>query len=63
MDLALILLHARRQMALIRQLVYWMLRGKFFLDKDAAKSGGVMEAMLKMTKININDLQNAYDCK
>lgn len=30
-------------------------------DKDPAKSKRVMDAMLKMTKINIEDLQKAYN--
>ena len=32
-------------------------------DKDPAKSRRVMDAMLKMTKINIEDLQKAYNQK
>ena len=32
-------------------------------DKDPAKSKRVMDAMLKMTKINIEDLQKAYNQK
>lgn len=34
--------------------------GKMLQDKDASKSKRVMEAMLKMTKIEINDLERAY---
>jgi predicted 3-demethylubiquinone-9 3-methyltransferase (glyoxalase superfamily) len=30
-------------------------------DPDPAKSGRVMEAMLKMKKINIDELKRAYD--
>jgi predicted 3-demethylubiquinone-9 3-methyltransferase (glyoxalase superfamily) len=30
-------------------------------DKDAKKANRVMEAMLKMTKIDIAKLQQAYD--
>jgi hypothetical protein len=29
-------------------------------DPNPAKSGGVMEAMLKMKKINIDELKRAY---
>ncbi len=37
--------------------------GEFMLDKDPDKSKRVMEAMLKMTKIDIKKLQQAYDQK
>ena len=32
-------------------------------DKDPAKSGRVMQAMLKMSKIDIDGLKRAYDGK
>jgi predicted 3-demethylubiquinone-9 3-methyltransferase (glyoxalase superfamily) len=35
--------------------------GKLMSDPDPAKSGRVMQAMLKMTKIDIAELQRAYD--
>ncbi len=35
--------------------------GELLGDKDPAKSGRVMEAMLKMSKIDIAGLQRAYD--
>ena len=35
--------------------------GKLLADKDPAKANRVMQAMLKMTKIDIKDLQQAYD--
>lgn len=35
--------------------------GKLMQDKDPRKSRKVMEAMLKMTKLDINALQQAYD--
>jgi predicted 3-demethylubiquinone-9 3-methyltransferase (glyoxalase superfamily) len=35
--------------------------GKLMQDKDPKKSKRVMEAMLKMTKIDIKALQNAYE--
>jgi predicted 3-demethylubiquinone-9 3-methyltransferase (glyoxalase superfamily) len=34
--------------------------GKMMSDKDPVKAGRVMQAMLKMEKIIIKDLQNAY---
>ncbi|MBI1805502.1 MAG: VOC family protein [Ignavibacteria bacterium] len=37
--------------------------GKLMQDKDPNKSKRVMEAMLKMTKIEINKLQRAYEQK
>ncbi len=37
--------------------------GKLMQDKDTEKAGRVMQAMLKMKKIIIKDLQNAYDNK
>lgn len=37
--------------------------GKLLGDKDAAKAGRVMQAMLQMTKIDIKILQQAYDQK
>ncbi|MEO7923086.1 MAG: VOC family protein [Chitinophagaceae bacterium] len=37
--------------------------GKLLQDKDREKSGRVMQAMMKMNKIIIADLQNAYDGK
>ena len=37
--------------------------GEFMLDKDPDKSKRVMEAMLKMTKIDIKKLQQAYEQK
>jgi predicted 3-demethylubiquinone-9 3-methyltransferase (glyoxalase superfamily) len=37
--------------------------GKLMGDKDPEKAGRVMQAMLKMTKINIQELQDAYDGK
>ena len=35
--------------------------GKLLADKDPAKSGAVMQAMLKMKKIEIAKLKQAYD--
>lgn len=35
--------------------------GRMLGDKDAKKSQGVMQAMLQMTKIDVNGLQRAYD--
>lgn len=35
--------------------------GEMLSDKDAAKSGRVLQAMLKMKKIVVADLQKAYD--
>ena len=35
--------------------------GKLMSDKDPQKSGRVMKAMLQMTKLDIADLQRAYD--
>ena len=35
--------------------------GKLLADKDPKKSGNVMQAMLKMTKIDIAKLQEAYN--
>jgi predicted 3-demethylubiquinone-9 3-methyltransferase (glyoxalase superfamily) len=35
--------------------------GQLMGDKDPAKAGRVMEAMLKMKKIEIDKLQAAYD--
>ena len=35
--------------------------GKLMADKDSKKSKRVMEAMLKMSKIDINALQQAYE--
>jgi predicted 3-demethylubiquinone-9 3-methyltransferase (glyoxalase superfamily) len=35
--------------------------GKLLQDKDPAKSRRVMEAMLKMVKLDIAALQRAYD--
>jgi len=35
--------------------------GKLMQDPDQTKSGSVMKAMLKMTKIEIQELQDAYD--
>lgn len=35
--------------------------GKLLQDKDREKAGRVMQAMMKMQKIVIADLQNAYD--
>lgn len=35
--------------------------GKLLTDKDARKAGNVMQAMMKMKKIIIKDLQEAYD--
>lgn len=35
--------------------------GEMLQDKDAAKSGRAMQAMLKMVKIDIKTLQQAYD--
>ena len=37
--------------------------GEFLADKDPVKSKRVMEAMMKMTKLDINKLQKAYDQK
>jgi predicted 3-demethylubiquinone-9 3-methyltransferase (glyoxalase superfamily) len=37
------------------------LLGKLMGDKDAKKSNQVMQAMLKMTKLDLNKLQEAYD--
>jgi predicted 3-demethylubiquinone-9 3-methyltransferase (glyoxalase superfamily) len=37
--------------------------GKLMSDPDPAKSGRVMQAMLKMTKIEVAELQRAYDNK
>ncbi len=34
--------------------------GKYMRDKDPAKAGRVMQAMLKMDKIIIKDLEKAY---
>jgi predicted 3-demethylubiquinone-9 3-methyltransferase (glyoxalase superfamily) len=35
--------------------------GKMLQDKDAEKSKRVMQAMLQMSKIDINGLKQAYD--
>lgn len=35
--------------------------GELLGDKDPARSGAVMKAMLKMRKISVKDLQEAYD--
>lgn len=35
--------------------------GKLLNDKDPAKAGSVMQAMMKMKKIDIKGLQDAYD--
>jgi predicted 3-demethylubiquinone-9 3-methyltransferase (glyoxalase superfamily) len=35
--------------------------GKMMRDKDAAKSGRAMQAMLQMEKIDINQLRRAYE--
>jgi len=35
--------------------------GKYLQDKNPAKSKNVMQAMLKMDKLDINGLQQAYD--
>lgn len=35
--------------------------GKLLSDSDPKKAGRVMQAMMKMTKIDIQALQNAYD--
>ena len=35
--------------------------GEMLQDKDAAKAKRVMEAMLKMTKIDIKALREAYE--
>lgn len=35
--------------------------GRLLQDKDAAKAAGVMQAMLKMSKIEIEKLQQAYE--
>ena len=35
--------------------------GELLQDKDSEKSGRVMQAMLKMTKIDINVLKQAYE--
>ncbi len=37
--------------------------GKMLEDKDPAKSGRVMQAMMQMSKIDIATLQEAYDQK
>jgi predicted 3-demethylubiquinone-9 3-methyltransferase (glyoxalase superfamily) len=37
--------------------------GRYLGDKDPAKAGRVMDAMLKMTKINIEELTKAYERK
>ena len=37
------------------------LLGKLLGDKDAAKANRVMQAMLKMTKLDVAGLQRAYD--
>ena len=37
--------------------------GEFLADKDPVKSKRVMEAMMKMTKLDVNKLQQAYDHK
>jgi len=37
------------------------LLGKMLGDKDAAKANRVMQAMLKMTKLDVAGLQRAYD--
>jgi predicted 3-demethylubiquinone-9 3-methyltransferase (glyoxalase superfamily) len=37
--------------------------GKYLNDKDPVKAGNVMQAMLKMKKIDIKKLQEAYDQK
>ncbi len=37
--------------------------GTYLTDSDPAKSGRVMQAMLKMQKIIIKDIQDAYDGK
>ncbi len=37
--------------------------GELLSDKDKAKSGRVLQAMLQMKKINIKGLQDAYDGK
>jgi predicted 3-demethylubiquinone-9 3-methyltransferase (glyoxalase superfamily) len=37
--------------------------GEFLADKDPVKSKRVMEAMMKMTKLDISKLQKAYDQK
>lgn len=36
---------------------------RLMADKDPAKAGRVMQAMLKMSKINVKALQDAYDGK
>lgn len=35
--------------------------GELMSSKDAAKSGKVMQALFKMTKLNINELEEAYN--
>jgi predicted 3-demethylubiquinone-9 3-methyltransferase (glyoxalase superfamily) len=35
--------------------------GRLMADNDRKKAGNVMQAMLKMNKLVINDLQKAYD--
>lgn len=35
--------------------------GEMLQDKDAARAGRVMQAMLKMSKIEVSELQRAYD--
>jgi hypothetical protein len=35
--------------------------GEFLQDKDTEKSQRVMRAMMKMTKLDIKDLQQTYD--
>lgn len=35
--------------------------GQYLSDKDSAKAGRVMQAMMKMTKIEIAELKRAYD--
>jgi predicted 3-demethylubiquinone-9 3-methyltransferase (glyoxalase superfamily) len=37
--------------------------GKFLSDKDPAKAGRAMQAMMKMKKIIIADLEKAYEGK
>lgn len=39
------------------------LLGRYLTDKDPAKAKRVMDAMLKMNKIILQDLQDAYDGK
>jgi predicted 3-demethylubiquinone-9 3-methyltransferase (glyoxalase superfamily) len=37
--------------------------GRMLQDKDAARSRRVMEAMLKMVKLDLGELERAYNCK